>query len=78
MTTPENAAVAPEPVLVVRGHPSAAELAALLAVLALRSSADAPPPPASTAGDNGWAAPWRRLRTTPRPGPGVWRRSSWA
>ena len=57
---------------VVRGEPTAEELAALVAVLAARSA-----PPAPAAGPrSAWADPARRLGLTSRPGPGAWRRSA--
>ena len=57
---------------VVRGEPTAEELAALVAVLAARSAAAAPAPRPRSA----WADPARRLGLTARPGPGGWRRSA--
>jgi len=57
---------------VVRGEPTAEELAALVAVLAARSAATAPAPRPRSA----WADPVRRLGLTARPGPGAWRRSA--
>ena len=58
---------------VVRGQPTAAELAALVAVLAARfaalSTVDRRPLSA-------WADPARRVRAPLRPGPGAWRRSA--
>jgi hypothetical protein len=56
---------------VVRGEPTAEELAALVAVLAARSAAPTPPRPRSA-----WADPARRLGLAGRPGPGAWRRSA--
>ena len=56
---------------VVRGEPTAEELAALVAVLAARSAATAPAPRPRSA----WADPARRLGLTAQPGPGAWRRS---
>jgi hypothetical protein len=58
---------------VVRGEPTAEELAALVAVLAARSAVAAPPPPRPR---SAWADPARRLGLTHRPGPGAWRRSA--
>ncbi|HEV7655794.1 MAG TPA: acyl-CoA carboxylase subunit epsilon [Mycobacteriales bacterium] len=56
---------------VVRGEPTATELAALVAVLAGRSAGSAPAPrPRST-----WSDPARRLGVT-RPGPLGWRSSA--
>jgi hypothetical protein len=57
---------------VVRGEPTAEELAALVAVLAARAAVPAPAAPARSA----WADPARRLGLTARPGPGAWRRSA--
>jgi hypothetical protein len=59
---------------VVRGEPTAEELAALLAVLAARSAAAGAatrPRPRSA-----WADPAARLRVPLRPGPQAWRRSA--
>ena len=67
----------PPPFLrVVRGEPTAEELAALVAVLAARGAggaggAGAPPRPRSA-----WADPAARLREPLRPGPSGWRRSA--
>jgi hypothetical protein len=57
---------------VVRGQPSAEELAALVAVLAVRSAVAAP----ASRSRSAWADPARRLGLTQRPGPGAWRRSA--
>jgi hypothetical protein len=57
---------------VVRGEPTADDLAALVAVLAARSGAAASPPRVRSA----WADPARRLGVTHRAGPGAWRRSA--
>jgi len=57
---------------VVRGEPTADDLAALVAVLAARSAV-APPAPRSR---SAWADPARRLGLTQRPGPSAWRRSA--
>ena len=57
---------------VVRGEPTAEELAALVAVLAARAAVAPPPPRVRPA----WADPARRLGLTSRPGPGAWRRSA--
>jgi hypothetical protein len=56
---------------VVRGEPTAEELAALVAVLAARPAA---PPPRRLS--SAWADPARRLGLTHRPGPAAWRRSA--
>lgn len=58
---------------VVRGEPTAEELAALVAVLAARSAA-APAP--ARRPRSAWADPTRRLGVTHRAGPGAWRRST--
>lgn len=57
---------------VVRGEPTAEELAALVAVLAARAVTVAP----SARVRSAWADPARRLGLTSRPGPGAWRRSA--
>lgn len=56
---------------VVRGEPTAEELAALVAVVAARAAAEPPPEPPRSA----WADPARRL-FAPRVGPDAWRRSA--
>ena len=56
---------------VVRGQPTAEELAALVAVLSARSAAVPPAPRARPA----WSDPARRLGVR-RPGPSAWRRSA--
>jgi hypothetical protein len=57
---------------VVRGEPTAEELAALVAVLAARSAVPARAPGLRPV----WSDPARRLGLTHRPGPGAWRRSA--
>lgn len=87
--TPDHAAASvdssglPEPVLrVVKGNPTPAEFAALVAVVTAKQRAAA-----AAAADNGrrgqraaksgWAAYWRRTSHQPlRPGPGAWRASA--
>ncbi len=68
-------ALAAAPLLrVVRGSPDAAEVAALVAVLAARAArgrGDAEPVPGA-----GWSAHWRRVGAAPLPGPGTWRGSA--
>ena len=54
---------------IVRGDPTDDELAALVAVVAARSTT-APDPGAAPSGR--WAAAPRRLREPLRPGPGAW------
>ncbi len=56
---------------VVRGEPTAEELAALVAVVAARAVGPATAPRVRSA----WSDPARRLGLTSRPGPGAWRRS---
>jgi hypothetical protein len=59
---------------VVKGDPTPEELAALIIVLAARST------PAPVAEDSerasNWATYWRNARTPFRPGPGQWRASA--
>jgi hypothetical protein len=57
---------------VVRGEPTAEELAALVAVLAARAAAAPVRPRARSA----WADPAARLRVPLAPGPAAWRRSA--
>lgn len=69
----EPAAEAAQPVLsVVKGQPSAEELAALTAVVLSLGSADAVADGKPTARD--WVRR-QQLRLAPTPGPGAWRRS---
>lgn len=65
----------PRPVLrIVRGEPTAEELAALVAVLAARSGEPAPAPkPIPSA----WTDRSRLVRKHLHPGPGAWRASAW-
>jgi hypothetical protein len=56
---------------VIKGDPTEEELAALVAVLALRSRGDREPPPAQS----GWSAYWRSVRAPVQPGPEAWRMS---
>jgi hypothetical protein len=68
--TPEPAQ---EPVLsVVKGKPSAEELAALTAVVLSLGGAE--PAPASTPNVRHWVRR-QQLRLAPTPGPGAWKRS---
>ena len=70
MSAPQN----PPHLVVVRGEPSAEELAALTAVLTARAAAaraaaeKAEPKQAPS----GWRDRSRGMRTPPRPGPGAW------
>ena len=59
---------------VVRGDPSAAELAALVAVLGVAAGPAAPPPPRTL---SEWARPKRAVRAAPHPGRGAWQAGSW-
>jgi hypothetical protein len=60
--------------ITVTGRPSAAELAALTAVLlALRGASAEPTDDAPAGRPSGWLSRTRRLRLPPAPGPGAWR-----
>ena len=68
-----------EPLLrVVRGNPTPAEFAALVAVISAkqRAAATAREQHGQRGGEPGWAAYWRRSRQPLRPGPGAWRASA--
>ena len=70
-----NEANRTEPTIsIIKGDPTAEEIAALVIVLA--GSAGAGPTAPSSAGGGQWAAYWRRLRTPIPPGPGSWRQSA--
>jgi hypothetical protein len=58
---------------VVRGEPTAEELAALVAVVTARTASA----PTSTGPRSVWIDRARLVRRTPAPGPGVWRTSAW-
>ena len=60
---------------VVRGEPTAEELAALVAVLAVRAGAAAGAGTGAGA-RSAWADPAARLRAPLAPGPSAWRRSA--
>lgn len=63
-----------QPVLrVVRGEPTAEELAALVTVLTARAAADVD---AGSAPRTQWNAPSRLVRATVLPSPGGWRASA--
>jgi len=62
-----------QPVQVVKGEPTDAELAALVAVLSAKAAAAAGDQPERPAN---WAAYWRSVREPLRPGPGAWRASA--
>lgn len=59
---------------VVRGEPTAEELAALVAVLAARSAAGAPEPPKPV---SAWTDRSLLVRRPVAHGPGAWRASAW-
>ena len=65
------------PLSVVRGEPTAEDLAALTAVLAARTRASTPVPrhPAAPRAASGWLDRAALIRAPLRPGPGAWRRS---
>jgi hypothetical protein len=66
---------ADQPVLrVVKGHPTAKELAALVAVLATAGAAARADQERTHPRSSGWAAYWRRGEPLP-PAPGAWRAS---
>jgi len=58
---------------VVRGEPTAEELAALVAVVTARAAAA---PPETTPG-SAWTDRIRLVRRCPAPGPSAWRASGW-
>ena len=60
---------------VVKGDLTEEELAALLAVVAVRGAASAPAKPRLR---SEWGHPARAVRGPHRPGPDAWRRSAWA
>ena len=57
---------------VVKGTPTEEELAALVAVLTMRSGAGTPEPEPRA---SGWSAYWRSVRAPVQPGPEAWRMS---
>jgi hypothetical protein len=73
-------ATASEPLLrVVKGNPTPAEFAALVAVVSAKQRAAAAAGEQQRGrrgGEPGWAAYWRRSRQPLRPGPGAWRASA--
>ncbi|HJE59885.1 MAG TPA: acyl-CoA carboxylase subunit epsilon [Nocardiopsis listeri] len=78
MSAPNPSSDRPPHLVVVRGEPSAEELAALTAVLtaraaAARAAAEKDGPERST---SGWRDRSRGTRTPLRPGPGAWRMST--
>jgi hypothetical protein len=71
----EDAASPRRPFLrIVKGDPTEAEIAALVAVLQAAAAAAGTSPPRKP--HSAWSAPHRRLRTMPPSGPGAWRASS--
>ena len=62
---------APPLFAVVKGNPTDEDLAALVAVLSLRSGGGGEPPPTP----GGWSAYWRSVRAPVQPGPEAWRMS---
>ncbi|MFI6445410.1 acyl-CoA carboxylase subunit epsilon [Kitasatospora sp. NPDC050543] len=70
------------PIHVLHGQPTPEELATVLAVVSARAAAAQAAAEAARRAGAGPASPWndraRRLRSTPRPGAGVWRTSGWA
>ena len=65
-----------DPVLrVIKGEPTAEELAAVLVVLSGRSASRADQPSPAETGGRGWSAYWRNVRAPLVAGPGAWRTS---
>jgi hypothetical protein len=72
-TEPAEPAEPARPLLrIVSGNPTAAEVAALVAVLAASGGGGEPPAPRRTPA---WSHPARLVRSTPAPGRGGWRTS---
>lgn len=71
MTAPKD----PPHLTVVRGEPTAEELAALLVVLEARARAAQVAEEPGTERASGWRDPARAVGAPPRPGPGTWRMS---
>jgi hypothetical protein len=59
---------------VVRGHPTEAEVAALLVVLSARAAPE--PTAAAPKTASGWASYARAIRAPLQPGPGAWQASA--
>ena len=72
--TDQGSTPPPVALRIVRGLPDGAELAALVAVVSASGEAE----PAAIAVGSAWADPVRRMRSTPTPGPGQWRRSAFS
>ncbi|MFF4052631.1 acyl-CoA carboxylase epsilon subunit [Streptomyces chartreusis] len=63
---------------VLRGNPTAEELAAALAVVRARAAAEAAIPPGAPKPRDGWSDPSRIARQRlPQPGPATWARTYW-
>ncbi|MFI6656657.1 acyl-CoA carboxylase epsilon subunit [Streptomyces sp. NPDC050523] len=63
---------------VVRGNPTAEELAAALAVVRARAAAEASVPPGATRDRDTWSDPSRiASHRLPQPGPTSWARTYW-
>ncbi|MFC5215224.1 acyl-CoA carboxylase epsilon subunit [Streptomyces coerulescens] len=63
---------------VLRGNPTAEELAAALAVVRARAAAEAAVPPGAPKPRDGWSDPSRIARQRlPQPGPATWARTYW-
>ncbi|MGW0657744.1 acyl-CoA carboxylase subunit epsilon [Streptodolium elevatio] len=60
---------------IVRGEPTAEELAAIVTVIAAKASGGGAP--ASAPAPSEWNSPARLVRTPLRPGPGAWQASGW-
>ena len=60
---------------IVKGEPTAAEVAALVAVVA--ASGTEPEPGAAPRPQSVWSSRGRLVRPPQRPGPGAWRASAW-
>ncbi|WP_017574058.1 acyl-CoA carboxylase subunit epsilon [Nocardiopsis halotolerans] len=71
MTAPKN----PPYLAVVRGEPTAEELAVLTAVLSARARAARTAEEPETERPSGWRDRARGMRAPLRPGPGAWRLS---
>jgi hypothetical protein len=66
-----------KPVLqVVKGEPTAEELAALVAVISARAAAQAQQSEADEERGSDWASYWRNVRLPLQHGPGRWRASA--
>ncbi|GAA0980246.1 MULTISPECIES: acyl-CoA carboxylase subunit epsilon [Nocardiopsidaceae] len=74
MSAPKN----PPHLVVVRGEPTAEEVAVLTAVLAARANAAraASDAPGEDRRPSGWGDRSRNMRAPLRPGPGAWRLST--